>query len=582
MISTPPLAARVYWLGAHLALLLPLCAAPLLHAQNFPASAVDENLRQQQRERALRESQERTPDLRLPVARPEPAPELPAREAPCVQIDRLQLVGDAAEHFQWALSAANERAGGGLDRATPRCLGSEGMNIVMRRIQGAIVASGYPAARVLAGSDAMTAPGTLRLTLWPGRIARIRFAPGASARATAKNALAMKEGELLKLSDLEQSLENFQRVPSVQANIDIVPADEPGPPGRSDLQITWEQARRLRGLLAVDDSGSRGTGKILGSATLSCDQCLQLNDLFYVSATRALGGGDEGDRGTRSTVAHYSLPFGYWQLAGTASRSRYWQPVAGLNGPVVYSGNTDQAELRLGRLLHRGPQGRTSLALRVWARSSSNFIEDTEVETQRSRMAGWGATLLHRQSIVDATLDLSLDYRRGTGAAHAISPPEESLGEGTARMQVWTGDAQLVLPFKLAAQALRYTGNLRVQWNGTPLVPLDRFAIGTRYTVRGFNGEQQLVAERGYFLRNELALPLGLSGQELYAGLDMGEVGGPSSELLLGKRLVGAVLGWRAQAGGLNLDWFVGAPVARPRGFGQNGAVFGFNMGLAF
>lgn len=578
MKPIPPMAARGRRLCFCLALLL--CAAPPLLAQTFPTSPVDENLRQQQRERALRESQERTPDVRLPAAKPEPAPQLPAHEAPCVQIERLKLVGDAAEKFQWALSAADELPGIGLDRATPRCLGSEGMNIVMRRIQNAIMASGYPAARVLAGADAVTEPGTLRLTLWPGRIGKIRFAPGTSARATAANALAAREGELLTLSDLEQSLENFQRVPTVQANIDLVPAQEPGPPGRSDLQISWEQSRRLRGLLAVDDSGSKTTGKILGSATLSCDHCLQLNDLFYVNSTRALGGGDEGDRGTRSTVAHYSLPFGYWQLAGTASRSRYWQPVAGLNGPIVYSGNTQQGELRLGRLLHRGPQGRTSMALRAWARSASNFIDDTEVEVERSRMAGWGATVLHRQLIVDATLDLSLDYRRGTGAAHAISPPEEILNEGTARMQVWTGDAQLVLPLKLAEQAVRYTGNLRVQWNGTPLVPMDRFAIGSRYTVRGFNGEQQLVAERGYFLRNEVALPLGMSGQEVYAGLDMGEVGGPSSDLLLGKRLAGAVLGWRAQAGGLNLDWFVGAPVSRPRGFGQNGAVFGFNLSL--
>ncbi len=581
MKSTRSTALRLLRL---LALAWALCMVQALRAQSpvIAPSAVDENLRQQQRERLLREQQERTPDVHLKAGEPAAPLALPAREAPCVQVHRLQLKGDAAEQFQWALSAADRLPAGGLDRATPRCLGSGGMNIVMRRIQDAIAASGYPAARVLAGVDALAEPGTLRLTLWPGRIGKIRFAPGTSARARAGNALAMHEGDVLYLPDLEQSLENFQRVPTVQAGIDLLPAEAPGAPGRSDLLIHWQQARLLRGMLGLDDSGTRATGKYLGSATLSCDHCLQLNDLFYLSGTRALGGGDEGERGTHSTVAHYSLPFGYWQLAGTVSQSRFWQSVAGLNGPIEYSGETGQGELRLGRLLHRGRLGKTSLALRIWARSARNFIEDTEVQAQRSRMAGWGATLLHRQFIAAATLDLGLDYRRGTGAVHAIDPPEAARGEGTARMQILSADAQLALPFKLGSQALRYAATLRAQFNGTPLVPLDRFAIGSRYTVRGFDGEQQLVAERGFFLRNDLALALGSTAQELYLGLDVSAVGGPSSDLLLGKHLAGAVLGWRAQAAGVNLDWFCGAPISRPHGFGQDGPVFGFNLNWVF
>ena len=114
---------------------------------------------------------------------------------------------------------------------------------------------------------------------------------------------------------------------------------------------------------------------------------------------------------------------------------------------------------------------------------------------------------------------MNLAYRRGTGAFRAMPAPEEDFGEGTSRMQVITADAQWLIPFQLGAQRARYIGSWRAQWNRTPLAPQDRFSIGGRYTVRGFDGELTLMGERGWVLRNEIGLPVG-AGQELYAGAD--------------------------------------------------------------
>lgn len=74
------------------------------------------------------------------------------------------------------------------------------------------------------------------------------------------------------------------------------------------------------------------------------------------------------------------------------------------------------------------------------------------------------------------------------------------------RPKIITADAQLNAPFNLGEQRLRYTGTWRAQWNRTPLVPQDRFAIGNRYTVRGFDGENQLLAESGWLVRNDLGV----------------------------------------------------------------------------
>lgn len=219
---------------------------------------------------------------------------LPEHESPCFRIDRIVLVGDAAAQFQWALKAADPSD----DRATGRCLGSEGIGLTMKRVQNAIVARGFVTTRVLAAPQDLK-QGTLTLTVIPGRIRAIRFAEGSNPRATQWNAVPARPGDILNLRDIEQALENFKRVPTVDADIQITPAEGPdAKPGESDLVIKWKQAFPFRITLSVDDSGSKYTGKYQGTVTVSYDDWLTLNDLFYVSLSHDLGIGYGGGKGT--------------------------------------------------------------------------------------------------------------------------------------------------------------------------------------------------------------------------------------------------------------------------------------------
>ncbi|MFZ5763796.1 MAG: ShlB/FhaC/HecB family hemolysin secretion/activation protein [Thermodesulfobacteriota bacterium] len=548
-----------------------------------PAEAANQEfLRQQERERVLRQRQEQGPDVRLQPDVIAAAKLLPVDESPCFPIDRILLEGDAAEKFQWALAAAGQAEVGADDVAIGRCLGTRGINLVMRRVQNAIVQRGYVTTRVLAEPQDL-ALGTLRLTLIPGRIRGIRFAPGTETRATQWNAMPAAPGDLLNLRDIEQALENFKRVPTAEADIQIMPAEGPeAHPGDSDLVIQWKQGIPFRLSLSVDDSGAKATGKYQGGATISLDHLLTLNDQFYISFNHDLEGNDPGPHGTRGITAHYSLPFGYWLLGFTTSSNRYHQTVAGAVQDYMYSGESRNSEIKLSRLVYRDAVRKTTLSLNGWKRSSQNFIDDTEVEVQRRRMAGWEFGMAHREFISAATLDLNAKYRRGTGAMDALPAPEEAFGEGTSRPKIVLADAQLNIPFAVAGQHLRYIGAWRAQWNRTPLVPQDRFAIGGRYTVRGFDGENLLSADRGWLIRNDLGLALGQTGQELYLGIDHGEVAGQSSESLIGTRLSGGVLGLRGGYKGMTYDLFVGQPLGKPDGFNAVSTVVGFTLNWSF
>lgn len=96
--------------------------------------------------------------------------------------------------------------------------------------------------------------------------------------------------------------------------------------------------------------------------------------------------------------------------------------------------------------------------------------------------------------------------------------------------------------------------------------------------MRGFNGEHVLSAERGLLLRNDLGFRIA-GGNQLYLGLDYGQVGGPSARQLLGTRLAGGVIGIRGGYKRLRYDVFAGHAIAKPDGFPSEGITAGFNVG---
>jgi hemolysin activation/secretion protein len=563
-----------------------------------PIAAPDpapEQRRQQERERIEQERQQQSVDVRSAV--PEVSlKRLPTGESPCFEIKTITLRGEASQQFQWLLGSL---AGvEGKDAAYGQCIGAQGVNVLLTRAQDALVARGYVTSRVLAEPQDLKT-GSLALTLIPGRLRAIRFATPPKEQAGSVsffttryqtqlwNSFSGQVGGILNLRDIEQTLENLKRVPTAEADFKIEPAEglingQAPQPGESDVVITYSQTRPVRGAVSLDDSGSKGTGKRQGSFTLSWDNPAAISDLFYATFNHDAGGGEPGARGTKGYTVHYSVPYGYWLLSTTHSRSRYFQTVAGASQDYVYSGTSANGDIKLSRLVYRDALRKTTLSARAFARRSNNYIDDTEVEVQRRKIGGWELGASHKEFIGAATLDASLNYKRGTGAFGSLASPEDLYGEGTSRFKLVTTDVNLSLPFKVSEQALRYSGSWRTQWNRSPLTPQDRFAIGGRYSVRGFDGESSLSSERGWTLRNELSTVLGQTGQEAYFGLDYGRVGGPSSQNLVGTSLAGSVVGLRGGFQGLQYDIFVGTPIKKPKSFGTSSYTAGFSLNYSF
>lgn len=486
--------------------------------------------------------------------------------------------------FDWALDAVYQAR----DFSLPHCVGGEGIGILIKRIQNAIIEKGFVTTRVLVQPQDLRS-GKLILTVIPGTIRQVQLQDNSdypkATLATVWFALPSKSGELLNIRAIEQGLENLKRPPHADANIQIVPAEGDGAqPGESDLQIDFQQRFPYRLTLSLDDSGSKATGRLQGTATVSIENMLSLNDLFYASLTHSFkrGSDDDGERGSKNISLYYAVPWKNWLLSVSGSQYDYDQTVFGAFTDYEYAGKSTNLNANLARVLYRDSSRKTTATVGVWHRRTANFIDQSEIEVQRRRMAGWQIGLNHREYLGSATLDLSFNYKRGTGANRSLAAPEEAYGEGTSRPKIISAEISFKQPFKLGEQPWQLSTSWRGQWNKTPLIPQDRFSIGGRYTVRGFDGELTLSGDRGWLWRNELSWNVMNSGHELYWGIDKGVVRGRSTADLLGRSLVGGVMGIRGNLWGLDYEYFVGTPIQKPQGFRTSHVTTGFNFSYQF
>lgn len=367
-----------------------LALSPSVFAAPLPQHDINQQfLNQQQRQKA--QEQQVTPVAPEVRLSPEPRSALSASgfpdEKPCFTLSQVALSGTKAlPHWLPLQRQANTARG--------HCLGAKGINLLMGRLQNTLIGHGYVTTRVLAPQQDLNS-GVPRLVVMPGYVRQVRLTDDSDKYATLYSAFPAHGGDVLDLRDIEQGLENLQRLPTVQTSMEIVPGEQPG---ESDIVISRHQERIWRVDASLDDSGSQSTGEYQGNLTLSLDNPLSLSDLFYLSGSHNLDG--NGGKNSQSLTGHYSVPFGYWQAGITASHYDYVQTVAGLNGDYQYSGSSKNIDFQLSRILHRSGSQKTTLSADVITREQRNYINDNLSVSAVNNLAAINSDLIAGRDVL--------------------------------------------------------------------------------------------------------------------------------------------------------------------------------------
>lgn len=541
--------------------------APTPNAIQSPADIAQEGLRRQ--EQRLREQQQQlqpSSDTLQPTATPATDTSLPV-ELPCFVLREIRLIGPDRLRFSWLAATVAPF----LDR----CAGAAGIAKIASVLDTKLIELGFVTTKV-ALPEQNLASGLLLFKLQAGRISEIRATkPGASVVAddawgTWRNAFPVSPGDVLNVRDLEQGVEQMQRLSSQRIATELQPGDAPDTSVLVIQRQTGSLHERIHGGVTVDNSGNELLGAPQFSGYLTIENLLGLNDLLSLSVSSNIERLRQSHR-SQSVSVNYSIPWGYNTFTFSNGTSHFAQAVQGTTVQFLSSGSSRNTEAKWHRTLWRTSSAKFGAYASLQLRRANSYLDDVELIVQRRRTTNFETGLTYRQLFTDSSIDVELGYRRGVPWQNAQEDLVDA-GQGvpTLRPTLWLLSAAYNHSLKAFDRPMQLTASLRAQQTSDQTLSIDQIAIGNRFTVRGFDGKSVLLAESGAFLRTELSTPIRVVNDvesAAFVGIDAGRVWGASAGNLIGQKLAGAAFGVRGKWHALQFDLALATPLYKPAGF---------------
>jgi hemolysin activation/secretion protein len=517
-----------------------------------------QQIQREREQRELDEQRRRTPSgQELKPRPPAPAPEGGA----CSNVTEIVLEGATRlENAEQARLAAPYLG---------RCLTLADVNRLIGDVTNRYVELGYVTTRVYIPQQDLGG-GRLQLRIVEGRTQSLRIEPPGSASAA--SAFPGLEGEILNLRDLEQGIDQVNRLQSNAAKIDIQPGGEPG---MSDVVVRNEPRKRWLAALGLDNSGTPSTGRWLYSAAVGFDDALGLNDYFNLALRHSneLGPPQFSD----SASVYFAVPYGYWTVSASASDFRYASVVQGSVSAFDTTGTSSVQTLRADRVVYRDQAVKWGFSGGLAAKRTRNFIAGTQIDASSSELAV--ADLATNLSVITRAAMFSFDLGVAEGLDTLGATHDDAArpaGAPQAQFVKYTYGASLYAPFALDGKQWSWRSAITGQYSTDALYGVEQIAIGSLYTVRGFRATN-LPGRSGYYARNDLGVQLPYDGFQLrpYVGYDFGHVESLGS-------LRGWVAGLDISLSGAALQLAYAAPVSVPDGINKENGWLYARLALTF
>jgi hemolysin activation/secretion protein len=467
-----------------------LCLSPLNTALAAPTPG-DTDLIRERQDRLLEEQRRRLEELK----------ELPGKQAPpqapaapidtrCFPIKDIELKG--------ADSLSADERDQLLKPYVGQCLGVTQLNELLKVITDHYIEKGLVTSRAYLPQQDLSG-GHLRVLVVEGRLEGLKSAPDSQL---SERELAMafpgKAGELVNLREIEQLVDQLNRLPSNQAKMELAPGKNVG---GSEVLVTNTPQKPWRVGLSRSNDGQRSTGEQQWGTTFDWDNPLGLADQLMLR-----GGHDamtDHQHTSNNALLYYNLPWGWWNVSYTYNQSEYRSQIAANGFNFKQTGDSQNHQLRAERLIHRDAVSKTSLSAGLSYLRTNNFIEDSKLKLNSNRISEMQYGFNNGRRIGSAFVNLDLGMQQGIGAFDAQGNDHSGPGEPNARYRKYTATATYLQPFKLWGESFSFTSLMTGQRSEDVLFSPQRTSLGGQSSIRGYK-DQSLSGDSGGYWRNDL------------------------------------------------------------------------------
>ncbi|ALR74821.1 ShlB/FhaC/HecB family hemolysin secretion/activation protein [[Enterobacter] lignolyticus] len=543
-----------------LGFIFPVSAAPL--------SPADRDSIQQQQQQLLEQNQRQRDELerstllpRLPSARPaEPA------KGPCFTVSRIELDGATrmSPREQQRVTAPWRN----------QCLDIARLNDLTNQISDWYISRGYITSRAFLTEQDLSG-GTLHIAVLEGKLQKIHL-EGVPAR-TLKMVFPGLEGKILNLRDIEQGMEQINRIRKTPVEIEIQPGDGQG---WSIVNLTAKPEFPLSASLSFDNSGQKVTGVGQISGSLVANNLLGLADQWFVSGGRSSDFSTAKD--AQNFAAGVSVPWGYSLFDYSYSWNNYLATIDN-NGWLWRSGGDTQTQrVNFSHVLFRNGDIKTGMSLGVNQRINRNYLNDVRLESSSRTLTSLLFGLNHTQKMLGGVATFNPTFSRGVPWLGAQNDDGNPGDLPKAQFRKWSLNASFQRPL---TETLWWLTSAYGQWSPDRLYGSERVTLGGESSVRGFK-EQSISGDNGGYWRNELnwaLFTLPVIGQiSSVAALDGGWLQSDPLDSRSSGTLWGAAVGVSTANRWVSTQFTVGTPLAYPDWLGPDHVSVYYRIAVAF
>ena len=385
---------------------------------------------------------------------------------------------------------------------TGRCLGVKDIESLLSDITRVYVERGWIAVRAyLPAQDLST--GVLKVLVVEGQVADVRIDDGDQASIALGNVAPGVVGKPLNLRDIEQALDQINRLASNRATVEMVPGAAPG----DTVVVLYNQPKsRWHAGWSVDTHGSASTGENQTALTLSVDNLLGFNDFLSYSKRHSLPL-NRREQMSQSDTLSYILPWGYSTLSLNASVSDYQSSFTAASGNrLSNSGNSQSYGLRLDHVFYRNARTIWTAYGNLTAKASESYLENVLLEAASRKLTVVDAGVSVNTVLAGGMFASEWGVSQGTRLLGALrDAPNVQSSDPRAQFRKWTYSGRYVRPLQVIDRSLEWSSQWSGQYAQNVLYGSEQIMIGSLYSVRGFTA-QSLSGDHGFYVRNEIAL----------------------------------------------------------------------------
>lgn len=458
---------------------------------------------------------------------------------------------------------------GAINRVTAayhgKCIGLADINALMKQLTLLYVEAGYIAARLYVPEQDIAATRTLHLVAAEGTLSDI-YINGQPARQPGEVATAFPgmKGRAVNIRDVEQGIDQLNRLTSNNAKTNMLPGSAPGD---TILNVENKPDQPWHFSASVSNLGQQNTGYVKSALGLRMDGLAGINDLLALNYEHS--GRDrnfsQSDVGSGNSISGtYSIPYGYWTFTLNGSYYRYDSLIAGNFSDIETAGDSSQFGFSIDRVIGRDKDSITTLNSGLNYKETNNFLMGNLIEVGSRQYSVANLGISHSRRFADSMWVFDLNYSQGLGIFGAVEKGDPAAGEAEPQFSKFNATVNVSKPFALGGQNFLLGSMLNGQYSPDNLLGAEQVSFGGVSTVRG-SRESLIFGNNGLFSRNELTwrtmpwaqsetLRKRLGEVRPYLAIDYGHVFAQQRFGIAGGDVAGWTVGTRLAGGSIGAD----------------------------